>query len=170
MLRTTAIVRRHAVQAEHIADRLTLDHDSRHRRRMAMTAEGGLSFLLDLGEAAVVEDGDAFELTDGRLVLVRAAPEQLLEIRADGPLALKALIWHLGNRHVPAEITDDAVYIAADHVIAEMVKGLGGTAVPVERPFRPLRGAYGAGHGHGHHGHHHREEHGHHDHAGGHGR
>ncbi|MCJ2067199.1 urease accessory protein UreE, partial [Methylobacterium sp. J-088] len=60
-------------------------------------------------------------------------------------------IWHIGNRHIPAEIGADAIWIADDHVLAAMVRGLGGTAVHVERPFQPAGGAYTGGHEHGHH-------------------
>jgi urease accessory protein len=150
MLRATTVVRRFAVSSEAIVDRLTLAYDQRHRRRIAMTADGGLFFLLDLDRATVLDDGDAVELEDGRLIEVRAAPERLVEIRADSPLQLKRIIWHLGNRHVPAEIADDAVYIAEDHVLIDLVRGLGATATPVRRPFRPERGAYDDGHGHEH--------------------
>jgi urease accessory protein len=149
MLRATAVVRRAALGAETIVDRMTLAYDQRHRRRIAMTADGGLSFLLDLETATVLDDGDAVRLEDGRLVAIKAAPERLIEIRAGSPLQLKRIIWHLGNRHVPAEIAEEAVYIAADHVLVDMVRGLGAMATPVQRPFRPERGAYD-GHGHEH--------------------
>ena len=149
MLRATAIVRRPAVRLDAVADTLTLDYDGRHRRRIARTADRGLSFVLDLDRATVLEDGDAVQLEDGRLVQIKAAPEHLVEIRADDPVTLKRIIWHLGNRHVSVEIADDAVYIAEDHVLVDMVRGLGGTATLVERPFRPERGAYeGEGHAH----------------------
>jgi urease accessory protein len=147
MLRATVVVRRSVVGTDTIADRMTLTYDQRHRRRMAMTADGGLSFLLDLETATVLDDGDVVRLEDGRVVEVKAAPERLIEIRAEGP-QLKRIIWHLGNRHVPAEIADEAVYIAEDHVLSEMVRGLGATATSVTRPFRPERGAYDNGHGH----------------------
>jgi urease accessory protein len=150
MLRATAIVRRSAVSTETVVDRLTLAYDQRHRRRIAMTADGGLSFLLDLETATVLDDGDAVRLDDGRLVQVKAALENLIEIRAESPLLLKKIIWHLGNRHVPAEIADDAVYIAEDHVLTEMVRGLGATAAPIQRSFSPERGAYDDGHEHEH--------------------
>ncbi len=151
VIRATTIVRRAAVKPERIADRLTLDHGDRHRRRVALTGEGGLAFLLDLAEATVLEDGDAVKLDDGRLVEVRAAPERLIEVKAATPLRLMKLAWHIGNRHIPCEITADALYIADDHVLMEMVRGLGGSAEIVIRPFRPERGAYDhGGHGHGH--------------------
>lgn len=120
-----------------------------------MRGIGGLGFLLDLPAPAVLEDGDALVLDDGRLVWVEAAAERLLEIRASNDHALKRLIWHIGNRHIPAEIGADAIWIADDHVLAAMVRGLGGTAVQVERPFQPEGGAYAGGHEHGHHDHSH---------------
>jgi len=154
MIRASRILRRDRLAGE-IVDRVVLDHGDRHRRRMAMRGVGGTAFLLDLAKATVLDDGDALVLEDGRLVWVEAAPEALLAIRAPSDHALKRLIWHIGNRHIPAEIAADAVYIAHDHVLAEMVRGLGGTAEPVLRPFRPEGGAYAAGHDHGHDGHDH---------------
>jgi urease accessory protein len=163
MLRAASIVRKAAVRADRVADTVILDHEGRQRRRIALTGEAGLDFLLDLDKPAALNDGDAVKLEDGRLVQVRAASEALLEIRAENPLRLMRIAWHVGNRHTPAEVTSDAIYIEDDHVLAEMVRGQGGTATPVMRPFQPERGAYdhGCGHDHGAHAH----EHDHHDHA-----
>src|ERR1700694_6267134 len=86
------------------ADTVVLDFDDRHRRRMAMTGTRGLEFLLDLENAVALRGGDALVLEDGRLVEVVAAPEALLEIRSTDPLHLARLAWHLGNRHVPAQL------------------------------------------------------------------
>ncbi len=163
MTRATRIVRATVPVIGEIIDRVVLDHGDRHRRRMAMRGVGGTAFLLDLPEATVLDDGDALVLEDGRLIEVEAAPERLLEIRASSEHALRRLIWHIGNRHIPAEIGPDAVWIAHDHVLADMVRGLGGTAEAVERPFRPEGGAYAGGHSHGHdhdHGHEHSHAHG----------
>ncbi len=165
MLRATAVVRKAAVKADRVVDTVTLDHEGRSRRRFALKGDGGLDFLLDLDKATVLAEGDAVKLEDGRLVGVKAAPQRLLEIRAENPLRLMRLAWHIGNRHTPAEIAADAIYIEEDHVLAEMVRGQGGTAKAVERAFHPERGAYDhecgpdCGHDHGHHGH------SHHDHA-----
>ena len=173
-LRATAIVRRPAVKPERVADTLTLDHEARHRRRMALTADGGLAFLLDLERASVMEDGDALKLDDGRLVRVRAAPERLLAVTTENPLRLMRIAWHIGNRHVAAEIAEGAIYIAYDHVLLEMIRGLGAHVETVERPFRPERGAYDEGHDHGSgahdacghdHGHAHGHDHGSHAHG-----
>jgi urease accessory protein len=170
MLRATAIIRKAAVKPERVADTVTLDHEGRHRRRVALKGEGGLDFLLDLDKAATLNDGDAVKLEDGRLVQVKAAAEPLLEIRAENPLRLMRIAWHIGNRHTPAEIAADAIYIEEDHVLAEMVRGQGGTATPVMRPFQPERGAYEHDCGHDHHGDHgHHHDHGHDGHDHGHG-
>ena len=173
MLRATAIIRKPAVKPDRVADTVTLDHEGRHRRRAALKGEGGLDFLLDLDKAAVLNDGDAVKLEDGRLVQVKAAAQPLLEITAENPLRLMRIAWHIGNRHTPAEIATDAIYIEEDHVLAEMVRGQGGTASPVMRAFQPERGAYDHdcghdhGHAHGDHRHDHDHEHGNgrHDHA-----
>jgi urease accessory protein len=74
----------------------------------------------------------------------------LLEIKAENPLRLLRVAWHIGNRHTPAEIAADAIYIEEDHVLAEMVRGQGCSVTQVTRPFRPERGAYDHGHAHGH--------------------
>jgi urease accessory protein len=164
MLRATSIVRKPAVKAERVVDTVTLDHEGRSRRRIALRADGGLDFLLDLDRATALNDGDAVRLEDGRLVQVRAAPQRLLEVRAENPLRLLKVAYHVGNRHAPAEITADAVYAEDDHVLAEMVRGQGCTATVVMRPFQPERGAYEheCGHDHAHHHeHHHHDDHGH---------
>lgn len=170
MLRATAVVRKPAVKPERVADSVTLDHEGRQRRRVALTTDGGLEFLLDLEKPKALDDGDAVKLEDGRLILVKAAPERLLEITTATPLRLLRIAWHIGNRHTPAEITEGAIYIADDHVLADMVRGLGAGVAVVTRPFRPERGAYGGGHDHAHdhdHGHEHpAHDHDHHDHAG----
>jgi urease accessory protein len=142
---------------------VTLDFDDRFRRRKVFRTDSGAEFLLDLPEAQVLRDGDALPLSDGSLVLVRAAPEPLLEIQADNPEHLMRLAWHLGNRHLPAELQSHRILIRFDHVIERMLIGLGARLAKVHAPFNPEGGAYGEhnrqpGHHHHHHGdddHHH---------------
>ena len=159
MQRATSIVRKAAVKAEKVIDQVSLDHEWRHRRRITLTGEKGTAFLLDLEKTATLNDGDAVKLEDGSLILVKAAPQTLIEIKAENPMRLLKTAWHIGNRHTPAEITADAIYIEEDHVLAEMIRGLGCAMATVSRPFQPERGAY-HDHAHGDHSH----DHGHHDH------
>ncbi len=131
--------------------RVTLAHGDRHRRRLVLLTDEGAPFLLDLREARHLRDGDGLRLDDGRIVRIVAAAEELHEITAADGEALLRIAWHLGNRHLPlAVLPGGAIRIRADHVIAEMVRALGGTVRPVEAPFDPEHGAYGASRGHGH--------------------
>jgi urease accessory protein len=142
------------------ADVVRLDYDHRTRRRMALTCSGGLEFLLDLAKPPVLRAGDGLWLEDGRVVAVEAAPERLLEITCGDARALARIAWHLGNRHLTAEIGARVIHIREDHVIADMVRGLGAEARAVERVFNPEGGAYAAGAASHHHHHHHHHDHG----------
>ena len=148
------------------AGTITLDETARHRRRMAMTSDNGISFLLDLPEARLLRHGDGLVLDDGRVIEVIAAPEPLLEVRGRDAQHLVQLAWQLGNRHLPAQVFADRILIRRDHVIADMLKGLGAEVAEIEAPFDPEGGAYGGhgSHNHGHHEHDHGHHHGHHHH------
>jgi urease accessory protein len=146
MIRATQVKGQHR-WTEGPADTVVLDFDDRHRRRMAMTGTRGLEFLLDLENAVALRGGDALVLEDGRLIEVVAAPEPLVEIRGADPQHLVRVAWHLGNRHLPTQITPKGLRIRRDHVIEAMVKGLGARVIEIEAPFDPEGGAY-AGHAH----------------------
>ena len=144
------------------ADTVVLDYDDRHRRRIAMTGVRGFSFLLDLDEAVALRHGDGLVLEDGRIIEVSAAPELLSEIRARNGDHMIRIAWHLGNRHLPTQMVGSKLRIRRDHVIEEMVQGLGAEVAHIEAAFDPEGGAYAHGHG-GHHSHHHHDHD--HDHA-----
>jgi urease accessory protein len=131
-----------ATWSGNVADTVVLDYDDRHRRRATMKGTRGMSFLLDLPEAASLRNGDALVLDDGQLVEVVAAPELLFEVRGDDPHHLVRIAWHLGNRHVPTQILKKALRIRRDHVLNEMLRGLGARVVEIEAPFDPEGGAY----------------------------
>jgi urease accessory protein len=136
-------------------DRVVLDADERHRRRVMLTGESGGEFLLDLERAAALREGDGLVLEDGAIVRVAGKPEPLVEIEAKTPLDLVRLAWHLGNRHTDVQIADGKLRIRRDHVLEDMIRGLGGRLTPIEAPFDPEPGAHAH---HGHQGDHH--EHG----------
>jgi urease accessory protein len=147
MIRATQVKGQHH-WLQQAADTVVLDFDDRHRRRLAMMGTRGLEFLLDLEAAVALRGGDALVLEDGRLVEVVAAPEPLLEIRGSDPAHLVRIAWHLGNRHLPTQMMGRGLRIRRDHVIEEMVKGLGARVIEIEAPFDPEGGAYAPGHGH----------------------
>ncbi|MEZ5810603.1 MAG: urease accessory protein UreE [Rhizobiaceae bacterium] len=144
------------------AGTITLDETARHRRRMTMTSDNGIAFLLDLPEARLLRHGDGLVLSDGRVIEVRAEPEALYEVTARDKRHLLALAWQIGNRHLTAQIFDDRILIRHDHVIRAMLEGLGATVTEIEAPFDPEGGAYGGAH-QTHHSHDHGDGH-HHDH------
>ena len=131
-------------------DRVLLDFDRRHRRRLLLRTEGGRDVLLDLPRAARLRDGDGLMLDGGGVVRVRAQPEPLLDIHAHDPAELVRIAWHLGNRHLPVQLLGARIRIRADHVIEGMVRALGGHVAAIEAPFDPEGGAYAGAHAHGH--------------------
>ena len=147
-------------------DTITLDEDRRHRRRLRLTSDGGIAFLLDLPHAVLLHHGAGLRLSDGRVIEVRAAPEPLLEVTGRDAGHLVALAWQIGNRHLAADISAARIRIRRDPVIAAMLEGLGARVAEIEAPFRPEGGAYGGAHqGHHHHDHHHDHDHHHHGHT-----
>jgi len=134
-----------------MVDTVTLAYLDRHRRRIRLVADSGAAFLLDLSRAYHLSDGDGLELDNGGYVRVRAAPEPVLEVEAADGASLLRIAWHLGNRHLPLQVVGDRLRIREDHVIAEMVSGLGGRTTRLDAPFDPELGAYaGAAHHHAH--------------------
>jgi urease accessory protein len=129
---------------QHAIDCVVLDSDERQRRRSVLTGTLGTIFLLDLPNATMLRDGDGLVLDDGSVVHVAGKPEALLEITAPTLQALARLAWHLGNRHTDMQIVGDTLRIRRDHVLEAMLQGLGATVTPIEAPFEPERGAYGA--------------------------
>jgi urease accessory protein len=142
MRRAIAVHRRGHWPEETAADTVTLAYLDRHRRRIRLVADSGEAFLLDLPRAYHLAAGDGLELENGDFLRVRSAPESVLEIEAADRATLLQIAWHLGNRHLPLQVADERLRIRADHVIADMVTGLGGRITPREAPFDPEIGAY----------------------------
>jgi urease accessory protein len=140
--RATQVLAAGSWPAASASDRITLTYEERHRRRLRFTAEGGLAFLLDLARATVLHAGDGLKLDDGRIVRVEAAPEPLLAVGADSPQHLLRLAWHIGNRHLPAQLAAARILIREDAVIEDMLRGLGAVIEHVAEPFTPEPGAY----------------------------
>lgn len=133
------------------ADRVTLSYEGRFLRRKRLAGESGAGFVVDLPETVSLDDGDALVLEDGGLVEVVAADEPLMLVEGEN---LARLAWHVGNRHTPCEIAAGRLVLRADHVLAQMLRGLGARVTEATGPFRPEGGAYGMGrtmgHSHGH--------------------
>ena len=126
---------------------VSLGFDDRHRRRLRLETTAGEPVLLDLPRAAAMAGGDGLRCADGSWIGVAARPEPVLRVAAATPELAARLAWHLGNRHTPAEIRADAILIRPDHVLAAMLRNLGGEVAESVEPFQPEGGAY-SGHAH----------------------
>ncbi len=133
-------------------DTITLDAQGRHRRRVKLTSDGGIEFLLNLDRTRFLLEGDAILLSDERIIKVIAKPEDLYAVTAKGDKHLLSLAWHIGNRHLKADIQRTRILIQIDPVIRGMLLGLGAKVETVTEPFNPEQGAYD------HHHHNHGEE------------
>src|SRR6266849_138122 len=146
MRRACSIAPMAEVDSPRVIDRVMLDADERHRRRITLTGERGTRFLLDLPQATALRDGDGLVLDDGSIVRVAGKPEPLVESAAVEPHDLARLAWHIGNRHADLQVVGDRLRIRRDHVLEDMLRGLGARLTPVEAPFDPEPGAYGHPH------------------------
>jgi urease accessory protein len=161
--RVTAVLTAGTWEGRPETDRVLIDFDRRFRRRFLLHSLADRHILLDLPQAVRLRDGDGLEMGDGGIVRVCARPEPLVEITAPDHAALMRIAWHLGNRHLPVQFIGERIRIRQDHVIADMVLGLGGQAQQLEAPFDPEAGAYAGAGGHHHahdddgHDHHHHE-------------
>ncbi len=163
MERIVGIIERGEWDPAKAVDTVSLDANDRHRRRIVLKTENGIELLLDLPQPLALRDGDGLVLEDRSIVGVTGMPEPVLDIEAANSIELTRLAWHLGNRHTDVQILDGgALRIRADHVLADMLRGLGARVTPREAPFEPEAGAYDhAGHAPAHHTHVHRHDHDH---------
>jgi|SRR5579871_4551220 len=136
------VIRKGTFDPTSVVDRTVLDFNRRYRRRAILRTETNQTLALHLEEVTHIRDGDALVLANGSLVLVVAECESLLEITAPNPDMLIRIAWHLGNRHLPIELARGTLHVPADHVIADMVRGLGGLVRHIAEPFDPETAAY----------------------------
>ena len=136
-------------------DSVSLAYDERKRSRLKVTLASGTEAGIFLERGDHLHGGDRLVSEGGSAVVeILAAPEKLIEAVADSPLLFGRAAYHLGNRHVPVQIlptkSGGKLRFQTDHVLAEMVRGLGCTISETEAPFQPESGAYGAHGGHHH--------------------
>ncbi|MBV9348387.1 MAG: urease accessory protein UreE [Pseudolabrys sp.] len=146
MKQVAAIKRSGEWDAAKATDFIVLDAQDRHRRRVVLVGEHGVTYLLDLPKPAQLRDGDGLVLEDGAVVRVTGKAEPLAEISAKTPQELARIAWHIGNRHTDVQIIAGKLRIRRDHVLEDMLRGLGASVTPVEAVFDPEGGAYDHGH------------------------
>jgi urease accessory protein len=129
------------------SDRLELPFELRQKSRLRTRLASGEEAWLLLARGEILRGGDLLLGNGGRVIEVVAQPEQLLHVECDTPEALARAAYHLGNRHVPVEVGEGYLRLACDHVLEQMLAGLGARVTSIEAPFEPEAGAY-AGHTH----------------------
>ena len=139
------VQRRAAAQAAADAE-LVLPFELRQKSRLRTRVTNGEEIGLFLDRGTLLRGGELLLADDGRVVRVVAADEALLEVRCADADALARAAYHLGNRHTPTQVGNGWLRIAADDVLAAMLRGLGATVTRLDAPFEPEAGAYAAGH------------------------
>ena len=124
-------------------DFIVLDAQDRHRRRIVFVGEHGSNYLLDLPKPAQLRDGDGLLLEDGSVVRIAGKSEPLIEVSAHSPRELARIAWHVGNRHTDVQLIGDRLRIRRDHVLEDMLRGMGAGLTFLEAPFEPESGMYG---------------------------
>ena len=129
-------------------EQLSLPFELRQKSRLRTKLVSGEEAGLFLEHGSVLRGGDCLRANDGRIVLVVAADEELMQAQCATPFELVRAAYHLGNRHVPVQIGDGWLRFQADEVLAQMLRGLNATVAAVTAPFEPEAGAYAGGHHH----------------------
>jgi urease accessory protein len=131
------------------AARLVLPFELRQRSRLLAALDSGEEVGLLMPRGTVLRGGDRLQSSDGRLVEVVAAPEELSIVRSSDSRQLARAAYHLGNRHIAVQITADSIRYLKDHVLDDMLRGQGLQVSSEVLPFEPEAGAYSTSHGHG---------------------
>ncbi|MGD8926463.1 MAG: urease accessory protein UreE [Thioalkalispiraceae bacterium] len=129
---------------------LTLPFELRQKSRLKATLDNGDEIGLMLPRGTVLRGGDFLKTEDGAFVVVKAAREMVSTATIEDPQLFARACYHLGNRHVPLQIGVNWVRYLHDHVLDEMLSGLGIVVSCEQASFEPEAGAYG-GHAHHHH-------------------
>ncbi|HAV5026177.1 TPA: urease accessory protein UreE [Acinetobacter baumannii] len=126
-----------------------LTFDTRQKSRFRAALASGVDIGADLPRTGILRSGSYIATQEGDVLRVDAKPERLMKVTAQTEFDLLKAAYHLGNRHVPLMLTPTALYFEPDHVLVEMVEGLGLTVTETDHPFEPESGAY-AQHSHDH--------------------
>ena len=129
-----------------VRGQLSLPFESRQRRWLRAKLVSGEDVALRLPRGEVLRGGDLVLASDGSAIEVVAAAEKVVHVEAATPAELTRAAYHLGNRHVPLQVGEGFLRLAEDHVLEEMLRGLGVKITPMEAPFEPEIGAYSSGH------------------------
>lgn len=121
----------------------TLSIQQRVRSRQRIRLSNGEDALMEIERGLTLRDGDTLRTADGETIRIISADECVSRIITSDCHLLARVCYHLGNRHVPLEIKPTWVSYLHDHVLDDMVIGLGTEVQVIHAPFEPEDGAYG---------------------------
>jgi len=126
---------------------LSLTAEERTRTRHRFETPDSKELFLRLPRGTVLQEGDLLQSEDGDVVIqIAAKPEPVLTVTAQEPVDLLRASYHLGNRHVPLEVTPGYLRLSPDSVLQAMLQQLGVEVREEVVPFQPETGAYGHSH------------------------
>ncbi|SPJ18323.1 Urease accessory protein UreE [Burkholderiales bacterium] len=136
---------------------LELPFEARCRSRLRATLSNGEAVAIVVARGQVLRGGDLLLAEDGRVIEICAAAELVSTAHGKDAAELIRAAYHLGNRHVALQISSGWLRYNHDHVLDDMVRGLGLSVSVEQAPFEPEVGAYAphetashqAGHAHG---------------------
>ncbi len=143
-IRTKLRIRQSAYRIE-VGGVLCLPFEQRQKSRLRATLVSGEEVALLLPRGEILRGGDLVVASDGRIIAIEAAVESVFHVECGSAIGLARAAYHLGNRHVAVEVGEGFLRLAADHVLEELLKGLGANVSKIDAPFEPEAGAYGAG-------------------------
>ena len=133
---------------DHVRGQLLLPFELRQKRWLFTKLVSGEKAALKLPRGATLRGGDLLSATDGRVIEVIAAPERVVQVECSTPAELARVAYHLGNRHVAVQVGEGFLRLGENHVLEEMLRGLGAKLTHIEAPFEPETGAYRGAHSH----------------------
>lgn len=126
---------------------LALTAEERTRSRHRFDTEDGSTVFLRLPRGTVLQNGDILlDETNELRVRIVAKAEPVITVTAHDEIDLLRAAYHLGNRHVPVEITPHYLRLAPDSVLQSMLEHLGLRVKSEISTFHPETGAYGHHH------------------------
>jgi urease accessory protein len=129
--------------ADQIETSLTLPQLSRIKSRLRVKLDDGRDAGLLLPRGTTLKEGDLLISENGLVIRIKAANETLSVVESDDLQLLSRACYHLGNRHASIQIEPGRISYPHDHVLDEMLTGLGLDVIVAEAPFEPEPGAYG---------------------------
>lgn len=121
---------------------LTLPYDTRQKSRFRAQLDDGQAVAVILERGKIIRAGECLSTDDGVAVLIQAADESVSSVYLTDPLLLTRAAYHLGNRHVALQIEEQSLRYQHDHVLDDMLRGMGIEVKAEMAPFEPEAGAY----------------------------